>query len=158
MFSNLQLENYVVSDLTFKCNETSEDSQKLSPRIGMGFTVKSHSSDEDRFLITMEIDVNKPDRGRRRARQLPKVQIHVVLYGWFRFNKGLETEVKHKMIHTNGSSILYGVARGIVAQLTGSLGFTRLVLPSVNIQAIIERHAKAQAGKQRTKLTAKALH
>ncbi len=149
LIAPLQLENYVVDDLSFKSNSATrpKGSKTVPPTITLDFDVKSHAKDTERFLILMEIDLNKGQM----LTEFQQYQVHLHLVGWFRFNKGLDSATKHKMILTNGSSILYGIGRGIVAQITGSLGQERFILPSLNLLAAVQEKLRPASAPQKPK-------
>ena len=135
-FADLQLEDYIVSDLRFSSNYKMSKGATgpLPSTTKVDFDVKKHSTDPNIFLIDMVVDLNKG----LSPQEFDKYQIHLHLLGQFRFTRPLPEEAKSKMIYTNGSSILYGVARSIVAQITGSFGDRKFILPAVNILSVLK--------------------
>ena len=136
LMAGLQLDRYLVDDLAFKCNTaviTKED-KPVDPTIGIDFDVKGNTKDKNIFLLEMVVDLNVGQE----LRKFQSHQIHLHLYGWFRFTADFDQPTKEKMLATNASSILYGVARSIVANLTGSLGAERYILPSLNLLAVVK--------------------
>lgn len=140
LLAGLQLDRYLVDDLVFKCNKfaiTKED-KPLDQTIGVDFDVRENTQDKNRFLLEMKVDLNEGQA----FKTFQSHQIHLHLFGWFRFTADFDDPTKARMLATNASSILYGVARSIVANLTGSLGAERYILPSINLMEI----AKAKMG------------
>jgi len=127
MIAQLQLQNFVVDQLTFKA--TLEENEPLSGSINVDFEVKAHTKDKNSYLMIMQVDLNKG----RAFKKNGGYQIQMQIIGWFKFTVDLDEEAKSKMLGTNASSILYGVARTIVAQLTGTLGKRKFILPAVNL-------------------------
>ena len=127
MIAQLQLQNFVVDQLTFKA--ALDEKEPLSGLIGVDFEVKAHAKDKNSYLMIMQVDLNKG----RAFKKNGGYQVQMQLVGWFKFTDGLDEEVKAKMLCTNASSILFGVARTIVAQLTGTLGKRKFILPAVNL-------------------------
>lgn len=146
--AGLQLDRYLVDDLIFKCNKfaTTKDDKPIDPTIGIDFNVKGSEQDENIFLLDMVVDLNAGQA----FKKFQLHQIHLHLYGWFRFTTPLDEPTKEKMLFTNASSILYGVARSIVANLTGSLGASRYILPSVNLLEIVKAKSGSSPEKTRT--------
>ena len=140
LLAGLQLDRYLVDDLIFKCNKfaTTKEDKPVDQILGVDFDVKENTEDKNRFLLEMKVDLNEGQA----FKKFQSHQIHLHLLGWFRFTTNLDDATKARMLLTNASSILYGVARSIVANLTGSLGAERYILPSLNLMEI----AKAKMG------------
>lgn len=152
LLANLQLDNYLVDELVFKCNKVGARATKLAkPTIGIDFNVKDHIKNKNKFLVDMVIDLNEGQE----LEKFETYQIHLHILGWFYFTAKLDQETKARMMATNASSMLYGVARTIVADLTGSLGPERHILPTLNLLAVIK--AKAVSTPEKTKTTNKTV-
>ncbi|NOY64146.1 MAG: hypothetical protein GXO97_01905, partial [Nitrospirae bacterium] len=67
---------------------------------------------------------------------------HLKLNGFFSFPEGTEEETIKKMIGLNGLVILYGTARGIVAQATANCLHGKFILPSVNFIELVKKKAQ----------------
>jgi preprotein translocase subunit SecB len=65
------------------------------------------------------------------------------LTGFFCFVEGTDEEIINKMIGPSGLSILYGVARGVVAQVTGNSWHGKFILPSMNFIELMKGKAQA---------------
>jgi len=136
LLASLQLDRYLVDDLVFKCNSsavTGEDTP-ATPTIGVNFDVKESIKDKNVFLLDMVVDLNEGQE----LREFDTYQIHLHILGWFHFTAKLDKETKARMLATNASSMLYGVARTVVANLTGSLGPKRHILPALNLLAVLK--------------------
>lgn len=146
MRAQLQLDSYIVDELSYRLNLPFRAKPETGsvPVVGVDFDVVAHKDDKSRFLIWMTIDVNKKGDHFRRNRY----QVHMRLMGRFRFEGELDEATKNRMIFNNGSSILYGVARGIVGQLTGTLGTERYILPAVNFLAIAEQKTRRESARR----------
>ena len=140
LLAGLQLDRYLVDDLIFKCNKfaTTKDDKPVDQVLGVDFDVRENTQDKNRFLLEMKVDLNEGQA----FKKFQSHQIHLHLLGWFCFTTNLDDATKARMLLTNASSILYGVARSIVANLTGSLGAERYILPGLNLMEI----AKAKMG------------
>lgn len=141
LLANLQLDNYLVDELVFKCNKVgARDTKLATPTIGIDFNVKDHIKDKKKFLLDMVIDLNEGQE----LEKFETYQIHLHILGWFHFAAAVEENVKVNMLAANASSMLYGVARTIVANITGTLGTERYILPTVNLLAVIKAKATAR--------------
>ena len=133
MIAQMQLENFVVDQLAFKA--ALDDKEPSKGLIGVDFEVKAHAKDKDRFLIRMQVDLNKGQAFKKNG----GYQVQMQIVGWFKFEKDVDGNTKKKMLYTNATSILYGVARTVVAQLSGTLGTKKFILPAVNLLEIARR-------------------
>jgi len=141
-FADLQLEQYIVDELQFQTNaELNFDKARApDPTIKVDLDVKGHNTDPDRYMVGLSVDLN-------RDQKLEKVylyKIHLHIYGWFHFVKPIDLAVKQRAIHLNGSSILYGIVRTVVAQLTGTLGPEKFILPTVNFVSLVKHKFKSK--------------
>ena len=153
LLADLQLDRYLVDDLVFKCNKqvVAKNDELANRTISIDFDVKENTKNKNLFLLEMKVDLNE-------GQELKKVamyQIHLHLLGWFHFTAELDANAKAKMLATNASSMLYGVARTVVADLTGSLGPERYILPTLNLLAVIK--AKMASKQEITKAPAPAV-
>jgi preprotein translocase subunit SecB len=137
MIADLQLDNFLVDELTCRI-----DANQKKPAekflFAFDFDIKSHNADPNKLLVSLEVDLNKG----RAFKTHGGYQIHLHMLGWFSFGEGIDKDTKTRMAYTNATSILYGVARGIVAQITGGLGRDRVLLPAVNMQEIAKQKAQ----------------
>jgi preprotein translocase subunit SecB len=136
LLASLQLDRYLVDDLVFKCNKTgvTKKDKPATPTIGIDFDVKENTKDKNKFLLDMVVDLNEGQE----LEKFETYQIHLHILGWFHFTAELDANAKAKMLSANASSMLYGVARTVVANLTGSLGPERYILPTLNLLAVLQ--------------------
>jgi preprotein translocase subunit SecB len=69
--------------------------------------------------------------------------------GIFSINDDMSEEEKEKLIALNAVSILYGVARGEIANFTANFKYEKFILPSYNF---VEHYKKSQ-NKSKTKVS-----
>lgn len=145
LLANLQLDRYLVQDLVFKCNKTvtTNKDELATPTIGIDFDVKENTKDKNKFLLDMVVDLNEGQD----FDKFETYQIHLNILGWFHFSSELDDKAKAKMLTGNASAMLYGVARTVVASITGSLGANRYILPALNLLSVIK--AKAEERQRR---------
>lgn len=151
LLAGLQLDRYLVDDLVFKCNTVETRKDKLvAPTIGINFDIKQNTEDKNLFLLDMVIDLNKDQE----LTKFDTYQIHLHILGWFYFTAQLNRETRDKMLATNASAMLYGVARTVIANLTGSLGPERHILPALNLLAVIKAKMASRSTITKTPATA----
>lgn len=69
------------------------------------------------------------------------------IVGFFRFPEGTDQKEMDFLIRMNGCSVLYGILRGQVANLTGVFPQRKLVLPTLMMKEIIQGIEKDKASK-----------
>lgn len=81
---------------------------------------------------------------------LTPVQVGYVLdseiVGYFSFPDGTSEENMQALIRYNGCTILYGILRGQIANITGSFPHAKLVLPTVMMEEVVNAIEKRKAG------------
>jgi len=106
--------------------------------------------DGDDFLVRLNVGT-----GRGQAAQ-PPYHFQVTLAGEFSVATGVPEDERTRLIYVNGTAILYGIARGLLASLTGIGRHGPLHLPSVNFLDLQEDGAAGhgrQSRKPQTKRT-----
>ncbi len=132
MNSPLLLNNYFVKELSYRSNPayisvaTARNEGKIQCSIEFGAAL----SDPDHFMVAL-ILVVEPSTV---SPALDPYHISMRIEGYFSFKP--ETDIpqdqKERLVKLNGSSILMGLARGLVAQATGVSEFGKYLLPPVN--------------------------
>lgn len=79
------------------------------------------------------------------ADENPPYSLHLDIVGYFTFLPGTSDDVMIRMVHLNGSSMLYGIARGFVGQATGAARHGQFLLPAVNFIALLKQRAELDA-------------
>jgi len=128
--ANLQMNDYIVEDFKFSINQGFFESRRKKQReeLSFSFSVKRKGS-EPKFAIIMNIGINEKEA--TFIKSAYRLSLRIV--GFFEFIKDVDEDTIQRMIVLNGSSILFGTARGIVAQITAHSPTGKVVLPSVNI-------------------------
>lgn len=146
----LQLDDYIVTDYSYKLNlgamQPKPDNLLVS-QVDVDFDVNPHKTEENQYIMSMVIHVNKKPSFSKRSRY----QIYMRLLGRFRFQGGIDKPEKARLIYNNGSAILYGVARGTIGEFTSGLGVGRYILPVINLLAVAKQKLKKSRPGRKTK-------
>lgn len=139
MNSPLLLNNYFVKELSYRSNPAfNPEAQVLrnEGKIHCTVEVGTALSVPDHFMVALVIVVEPSEV----SPALDAYHISLRIEGYFNFKP--ETDIpqaqKEKMVRLNGSSILMGLARGLVAQATGVSEFGKYLLPPVNFVEILK--------------------
>lgn len=77
------------------------------------------------------------------------------IVGYFSFPADTSEENMQALIRHNGCTILYGILRGQIANITGSFPNAKLVLPTVMMDEVVKNIEKRKADNRRTATIAK---
>lgn len=136
MIADLNFENYTLESFSCQANmdfKEEDTPEKKEGKIQLALNVKKKSGVPD-YMIEMEIGLNKEEDSFRAN----PYRISMKILGFFTFKDGTDTKKMSAMVHLNGSAMLYGIARGIVAQITANGPHGRFLLPSVNIKEVLK--------------------
>lgn len=127
--SPLQIDNYFISELHFAANAAFDAKKPVDVRDDQ-FVVESNShKDEKRpdFWQTIVRIKHQPA-----ATENAPYSLILEVVGFFQVMSSFPTEKVERLVKTNGSTMLYSIAREIVRSITCSGPYRGLLLPSVS--------------------------
>lgn len=143
----LDVQSYHINELTFRAFDEFDEGRESAGGFNVDFDVQRNANDESTFRIIMRIKLATDGYT---TDENPQYGIGLTIVGYFGFAEDTEEELMQRMVRINGSSILYGIARGIVGQATGASKHGQFVLPTVNFVEIVKAKAAAlEAAQQR---------
>lgn len=141
MQAQLNITDYIVDELTVRGNDNYQKPEREKEgEINIGFTVKRKGK-EPLFMLTMTIELNKS----KQAFTANPYYVFLKIRGFFEFVKETDEETMQKMIGLNGLAMLYGIARGVVAQATANGAHDKFILPSMNFVELIKNSMAAES-------------
>lgn len=141
MQQQLEIQNYFIEEISLKTNKGFDRSKTLQAEVAVSCEIQQRKDDNFRYRIGMEIKVDVSPG----AQNVP-YNIHLIIVGFFHFDNTIDQETIDRMLVNNGTSIVYGLARGIVAQVSANGPNGKFILPIMNLIPAIE-----QAKKDKTK-------
>ncbi|GBD99038.1 protein-export protein SecB [bacterium BMS3Abin07] len=132
----LDIDEYFVEELTVKSNPQYVKEASEGGEVGISFDIKRKGK-EPLFMISMSIKINKS----KETFSLVPYRLSLKINGFFSFPEGTDEETIKKMIGLNGLVILYGIARGVVAQATANCLHGKFILPSMNFVELVKKKA-----------------
>ena len=138
----LDVQKYYIDTLTFRAFDEHDEERDSGGSLAVDFDVHRHVSDPHAFRMVMRINVAAEGYT---VEDNPSHGISLTVVGFFLFAPGTDEEQMQRMIRINGSSILYGIARGIVGQATGASQHGQFVLPTVNFVDVAKAKEAAAA-------------
>lgn len=147
MISHLRLDEYYTEELLIKTNPSYEPSarQRKEGKLNCSVGLAQAKGPAARFKVGVSVSIEP-------ATDYPALDpyaINIKVVGFFSFQEPMSNEAMQRMASMNGANILLGIARGIVAQVTGTGQFGKYLLPPVNLVEMF----KKQADKQPVKTT-----
>jgi preprotein translocase subunit SecB len=134
----LEVESYYVQSLRFDTNDSYVGERPSIGEIAVDFAVFNHPEDALRFQVTMLVGISETE-----AATNEPYAFHIDLYGFFRFKADTPEETVRKMVFSNAVPILYGIARGCIAQATATSLNGPFMLPPYNFVELVRRKAAA---------------
>ena len=145
MLAQLNLNNYFIDEFAFAANREREATDTTAGSLDVDFDIRRSSENPLEFMIKLVVDINRDDE----SFKIGDYRIHLQLSGFFSFAEGLSEELISGMIAHNGLSILYGVARGTVADSTATSWHGKFVLPAVNFIELLKQKSEANQKKRK---------
>ena len=142
----LDIEQFFVHEIIVKENPKYKPKKIQEGETNVAFNIKRKGS-ERLFRIYMTVQVGKL----KKVTITNPYHISLKLTGYFRFLEDTDEETISKMISLNGSSILYGVARGVVAQATANCMYGKFILPAINFVELLRKELAKKNTKKRSK-------
>lgn len=107
-------------------------------RLHFDYDVLYNSDEPGKWAIAMSFYL-APDEDDA----LPCYEVEAQLFGFFDASE-ISADAVEYLVRVNGMTMLYGVMRGHVAGATGVFPMGKLVLPSVNMAAVVETVEEAK--------------
>lgn len=117
MQQQLEIQNYFIEEISVKANTGFDRSKGLEAEVAVSCEIQQRKGDDFQYKILMEIKVDAAPG----AQNVP-YNIHLII--------------------NNGTSIVYGLARGIVAQVSANGPNGKFILPIMNLIPAIEQAKK----------------
>ncbi len=125
----LQLESFFVEALSYRARETFDLKQKPLERVDVTTTSLQRNDAPTRFMVRMQVKIGQQGSSNARC------DLDLRLAGFFALPEGLDKTMQLAMHSQNAPSILYGVARQVVAETTGNGPWGKVFLPTMSFVA-----------------------
>lgn len=122
--SALQLERYFFSKVSIEASKQIKAQPKMDAATRL--EAARNNKDRNRFLLSLTVTLTAPQD--TPAPYCGEVQV----IGFFRIHPDLPPDQQDKLIAVTGASILYGVAREMIVNVTSRGPWPAVTLPCVN--------------------------
>lgn len=122
------------------------------------YDVARHATEKNRFRLAFRVGVKS------KTPAPVDYSLDCEIVGFFSFPAGTTDELMQRLVRLNGCTILYGILRGQLANITGSFPRQKLILPTVMMEDVVHqieqeksqaRVAKPSGARKAAKKTAK---
>lgn len=137
-----QLENYKIEHVVVVLNEAYDASlPSHTGNIASSLNVAPHKQDPLRFRLTLDVRIDPTEK---REKEFFPYRIAIKGRAAFVFKEGCGREEVDKFMRLNGASILYGLLRAQIAQITAQSVHGQFLLPTVNFTEAAKDEPKAK--------------
>ncbi len=139
-----QLDDFFFTRLSVEWHDPLESVQ-VNFEHSFDYDVGQHSTERTRYRLALRM---------KAAPDTPKpvgYVVHAEIVGLFRFPDGMEQDKMDFLIRLNGCTILYGILRGQIGNLTSVFPQRKLVLPTFMMKDIVEAVEKAKGERRAAK-------
>lgn len=138
----LQLDEFFLNKLNIEWRNLPGDTdhRHASVRVLVSYDFAQHTEIPHAYQMTLSV---KGEDVMEKANDAG-YKFEAVIVGRYRIENAKSPELEARLSRVNGVSLLYSTLRGILSNVTGSFEFGKVVLPSINPQAIVEQIEKAK--------------
>ena len=122
--SALQLERYFFSKVSIEASKQITPPSQMGAETGL--EAARNSKDQNRYLLSLTVTLTSPQNAP--APYCGEVQV----LGLFLVNPDVPQDKQEKLVSVTGASILYGVAREMITNVTARGPWPAVMLPCVN--------------------------
>lgn len=109
------------------------------------YDVARHATEKNRFRLALRLGVKS------KTPTQVDYSLDCEIVGFFRFPEDSSDETMQRLIRFNGCTILYGILRGQLANITGSFPRQKLTLPTVMMEDVVNEIEREKAQARQTK-------
>ncbi len=130
MMADIKFEDYIIESMSSEANYQYDidEMHSYESKLGLDIQVKK-KIDEPSYMIKLDINANEDAE----SFSVNPYRIHILICGFFSFGEDVQVNEMKKLVHLNGTAMLYGIARGFVSQITANGPHGPFLLPSVNL-------------------------
>ena len=140
-----RLDAYQIESVAVAHNEAFDSSLTAhTGEVSSGITIAPHTKDAGKYRLTLEMQV-KPSA--KKEKEFFPYQIAVKGRAFFTFKDPCPREEADKALRLNGASILFGLLRAQVAQITAQSVHGQFLLPVMNFVELAKSRDEAECAK-----------
>ncbi len=136
------LNNFFIRQLQVRSIDVLETAA-ISMNCTFDYDLFCHDKNDHKICMNLRVKV-APDQ----LEETPTCpyEINAEIQGFFTFADDLSEEQMGYLMRVNSATILYGILRGEIANITGSFPAGKFLLPTVMMQNVVEEIEEIKAG------------
>lgn len=139
----IQLNRYQIESVSVSPNDQFvPDLKSLTGDIATTISISPHKDDKRRFRLALHVKIQRSPG--KEARFFP-YEIDIKGRGYFTFEREYSPNDMEHVLRLNGASILYGLMRGQIAQITAQSVHGQFLLPTLNFVEMEAQSSCAEA-------------
>jgi len=119
------------------------EAAEISLHCAFDYDLFCNNQDDHKIRMILRVkvtpDMNEPD-------QTCPYEIKTEIEGFFTFSDELSNEQMGYLVRVNSATILYGILRGEIANITGSFPSGKFLLPTVMMQDVVKEIEERKRG------------
>ncbi len=131
----LQLEAFFTEALSYQARQGFDATRAPRERVDVSHSEFALKDAPNHIMVRLKVRIGQQEEWNARC------ELELKLVGFFRLPEELDPRLSDAMRTQNAPSILYGVARQIVAETTGNGPWGKVFLPTVNFVAMAAKKA-----------------
>lgn len=129
-----ELEQFFINQLRVDWLNPNPDSEKESASFGFDYDLSCNTDNPSRIRMVMRFMLG-PNKEVEEA--TCPYEIFTEIEGFFKFPEDIEDKKMGYLCRVNTLTILYGILRGEIANVTGSFPGEKYILPTVMMQDVV---------------------
>lgn len=126
----IQLDEFFMTRVNVAWHEPGE-AQSVDIDYLFDYDVLRHTSEKNRFRLAFRM------AAKSRTPVPVDYSLETEIVGFFHFSEDSSEETMQRLVRFNGCTILYGILRGQLANITGSFPHQKLLLPTVMMENVV---------------------
>lgn len=143
MFVPIDLVQFELLGVNIRANESFErkDARTSGGAVDVTLSIDEHLQDSCHWRLTLDIAF-RPNKGTDAPAPAIPYDVNITARGEFTFPADAKEDDIQHTLRLNGASIVYGLMRGTVAQITAQSIKGQLLLPTFNFVALESKRQK----------------
>lgn len=137
MKAMLQFKKFKVLEMQYKSSFTTNFEEEISPSFGIQVSLNEENSKQ--AVVRLEVEIGEENQ--------ESDYLKVIIAGFFTFETEAEEvsdDVIYQYYEINGTAILFPYLRSIVSDLTSKGDDSPIILPTLNIPAMLKARAEEE--------------
>ncbi|MDA8432830.1 MAG: protein-export chaperone SecB [Nitrospiraceae bacterium] len=147
----MQLKDYFLDKVHFEAIPAVDFENRDEDVVALSVDVGRNKDNNKEFFLALNIKINAD----RESKKKWLYRCEMSIFGLFDVANGIQEADALKMIGPLGITNLYGIARGVLGQLSGLSPYNKIVLPTINVYEHLSKNDGVKTARKGTKKSSK---